>query len=144
MAAQETLDAELIALAALANHDAAQLKYDMQMFGEQRGNYYTHSNLLEEKLRERGVYGPQPGWETFCCHANENPNVCPCPASCGCRHGMCKSKPVTMHLADPVRTLKFLQDWRKRLAKVKIENITEEQMGQLITINTLIEFIEHP
>lgn len=36
---------------------------------------------------------PAAGWEFFCEHANENPNVCPCPASCGCRFYHCKGKP---------------------------------------------------
>lgn len=33
-------------------------------------------------------------WELFCVHANENPNICPCPSHCGCRtqSEMCKGK----------------------------------------------------
>lgn len=143
MSAQETLDAELIALAALTTHDAAQLKYDLQIHGEQRDNYFLNRSLLEQRLTERGVYGPQPGWEVLCCHANESPNVCPCPPSCGCNHGMCKNKPKLAQPVDSARILRFLQDWRKRLTKVKFENMTEEQMGQLITLNTLIDYAQN-
>jgi hypothetical protein len=29
-----------------------------------------------------------------CQHANENPNVCPCPPACSCRQGMCADKAI--------------------------------------------------
>lgn len=37
---------------------------------------------------------PDRHWEFFCAHANEVPNVCPCPATCGCRETHCKGKSV--------------------------------------------------
>ncbi len=33
---------------------------------------------------------PKAGWEIFCSHANEVPNICPCPQTCGCRYYHCK------------------------------------------------------
>ncbi len=40
---------------------------------------------------------PKDGWEFFCEHANEVPNICPCPLTCGCRYYHCKDKPSTEH-----------------------------------------------
>lgn len=40
----------------------------------------------------KGCPEVKPNWEFFCEHANENPNVCPCPPTCGCRHFHCKNK----------------------------------------------------
>ncbi len=33
---------------------------------------------------------PKSGWELLCEHANEVPNVCPCPPDCGCRYYACR------------------------------------------------------
>lgn len=52
--------------------------------------------LAHVKFLESQPFGTviQPGWEIFCCHANENPRSCPCPPTCGCRFtSMCRDKP---------------------------------------------------
>jgi hypothetical protein len=40
------------------------------------------------------------------------------------------------------KLLRFLNDWRDRLRKVPVAQLTEEQFGQLLTLNTVIDVIE--
>lgn len=37
---------------------------------------------------------PKLGWEMLCEHANEVPNVCPCPSTCGCKYYSCRPKVI--------------------------------------------------
>lgn len=42
------------------------------------------------------------------------------------------------------RALEFCQRWRERiLTDRSVERLTDEQMGQLVTLNTIIYFLEH-
>lgn len=36
----------------------------------------------------------------------------------------------------------FLWSWRTRLLKTPIEKMTEEQFGQLVTLNTVIAYVD--
>lgn len=40
------------------------------------------------------------------------------------------------------KLLRFLNDWRDRLKQIPVERLTEEQFGQLLTLNTVIFVIE--
>jgi len=40
------------------------------------------------------------------------------------------------------KLLRFLHDWRDRLKKIPIDRLTDEQFGQLLTLNTIIYVIE--
>lgn len=48
---------------------------------------------------------PKPGWEHLCEHANEVPNVCPCPPTCGCRYYHCAGKAMTVSIANDISGL---------------------------------------
>lgn len=43
---------------------------------------------MEQKKKK-----PKKGWEFFCNHANEVPNICPCSSECVCKYYSCKDKP---------------------------------------------------
>lgn len=42
------------------------------------------------------------GWEMFCDHANEVPNVCPCPPQCGCKNTHCRPRDFADVLLDNI------------------------------------------
>lgn len=42
----------------------------------------------------------------------------------------------------PERLLRFVTEWRARLVKVPVERLTEEQFGQLLTLNTIISLLQ--
>jgi hypothetical protein len=42
------------------------------------------------------------------------------------------------------RLLKFLEEWRARLLRKPHEHRSDEEFGQLITLNTIIWFIQNP
>jgi hypothetical protein len=50
---------------------------------------------------------------------------------------------MTVAISGREKLLRFLNDWRERLKKVPVENLTEEQFGQLLTLNTVIAFIDN-
>ena len=58
--AQETLDAELISLAALVNHDAAMILADTKVYGQPMCNYTHSARELEQLLVQRGLFSASP------------------------------------------------------------------------------------
>lgn len=75
-------------------------------------------------------------WEFFCEHANENPNVCPCPATCGCRQVHCKGKIVREQLTDFVQVrqapLAALEEMRFKFEKLGTATLSMKQVCELI------------
>jgi hypothetical protein len=55
-----------------------------------------------------------------------------------------KQPPPERTSVESERILKFLTDWRKRLLQTPAEMLTDEEFGQLLTLNTLIYFIQNP
>jgi len=49
---------------------------------------------------------------------------------------------MTESISGRDKLLRFLNDWRDRLKKIPVERLTDEQFGQLLTLNTVIYFIE--
>lgn len=45
-------------------------------------------------------------------------------------------------MIDEKPLLNFLQNWRQRLVKVPIERRADEQFGQLMTLNTIIAYLD--
>lgn len=91
---------------------------------------YEYIGVLESSLEELASALPAPpereNWQFFCSHANEVPNICPCPPSCGCRRtSMCKDKPLAAPPVPPQQD----QSWRRpyRVAMVQWLTAQEQQ-----------------
>lgn len=85
---------------------------------------------------------PKKNWEMFCEHANENPNVCPCPLECGCRQTkMCKDKPYRLKMRIPERfTTGIVNDWATKAA----QKIVENRRASVARIAAIISYYAQP
>lgn len=68
---------------------------------------------------------PKPGWEMLCEHANEVPNICPCPPTCGCRSFHCGTKTI------PPRKQLLSASALRDLAQYLLAAAIQHERGQL-------------
>ena len=61
------------------------------------------------------------GWEMFCAHANEVPNICPCPPDCGYREAHCAGKAQQSNIKPRMTVMQELTEAKHLIEELETD-----------------------